>query len=328
MQPVTIICGPRDRFSVTERWLDRLFETTPGAGTEHRVIVVAGGAPEQLRESWASQFGDRVDLVFEEHFLNQAQVRNIGMAMADTDLAVLVDNDCYPRAGWLDAMVGCMEDTGAVMVSPLILETPDRIHCAGTDLYKNIRNGAEYGHKHLRYHRMPHHGGCNLDRSRIDYGELHLELVRVAPTIELQAFDERILEVGEVDSGLAWASGGHEMWFEPSAVVHFDLGGHIDENDIAFFAWRWEYGNLVEGYRVFKEKWGFDIAEEGSFHNFLLNYNALVGRLARRHPSPLTVKLGVQAKRASDRLEKLPTRVLRRFRAGWQGAAAGRPAGL
>lgn len=319
MQSVTIICGPRDRFSVTERWLDTLFATTPGAGTHHPVIFVAGGAPAVLRERWVDRYGDRVEFVLEDELLNQPQVRNIGLAKAETELAVVADNDCYPRPGWLEAMVARSEETGAAMVSPLILEKPTSIHCAGTDLYKNVRDGKTYGHKHLRFYRMPYHDGCELPPSRIDYGELHLELVRVRPTVELGAFDERITEVGEVDSGLTWAAGGHDMWFEPSAVVHFDLGGHIDQHDVELFDWRWDFGNVADGYRVFKDKWGFDIAEEGSFDKFMVEYNATLGRLARRHPSPLTVQLGVRSKHLSDRLVKLPVRAQRGFRTRWQG---------
>jgi hypothetical protein len=301
MDPVTIIVGPRDRFSVTDRWLDNLFATTPGAGDLHPVICVLGAAPPHLTARWQLRFGDRVTFVLRSEFLNQPEVRNIGLGMATTRLAVVSDNDCYPRAGWLDALVSCQEETGAVMVSPLILERPDRIHCAGTDLYKNVVGGRELAHKYLRYHGYPYADGCNIQRSRIDYGELHLELVEVAPTLELGAFDERIPEVGEVDSGLTWAAGGREMWFEPAAVVHFDLNGPLEADDVEFFAWRWDLESIRKGYEVFEDKWGFDMTEEGGFHRFVVDYNATVGRLARLHPSAATVRWGRFAKKTSDR---------------------------
>lgn len=319
MDSVTIVGGPRDRFSTTERWLDNLFATTPGAGDHHRVIFVAGGVPQHLRARWERRFGDRVEFVFRDEFINQPQVRNIGLSMATTELAVVSDNDCYPRRGWLEAMVRCQQETGAVMVSPLILEKPTVIHCAGTDLYKNVRGGREYGHKHLRFYKMPYVDGCNLERSPIDYGELHLELVRVRPTLELGAFDERIFEVGEVDSGLTWAKGGHRMFFEPEAVVLFDLGGYIDEDDVRFFDWRWNFDEVARGYQVFEEKWGFDVSEEGSFARFLEDYNAIVGRLARRRPSAATVKLGVLAKSTGDKLVHSPKKARAVYRQLVQG---------
>ncbi|MDZ7675002.1 MAG: glycosyltransferase family A protein [Acidimicrobiales bacterium] len=320
MQPVTIIAGPRDRFSVTERWLDNLFATTPGAGDLHRVIFVAGGAPQHLRDRWTSRFGDRVEFVLRDDFVNQPQVRNIGLAMADTELSVLADNDCYPRAGWLEAMVRCQQETGAVMVSPLILQKPDEIHCAGTDLYKNVRDGKEFGHKYLRFYKMPYNEGSNLTRSPIDYGELHLELVETKATIELEAFDEAIPEVGEVDSGLAWAKGGRTMYFEPEAVVHFDLRGHIDEDDIEFFAWRWDFDSVAAGYRHFYDKRGFDVTEEDAFSGFLLDYNAYVGQLARRHPSATTLRIGHLAKKLGDGASLAPKLLRDEYRRRVNGA--------
>lgn len=319
VEAVTIIGGPRDRFSTTERWLDRLFATTPGAGDRHRVIFVAGGAPDHLRRRWQERFGDRVEFVFHDEFLNQPQVRNIGLRMATTELAVLADNDCYPRSGWLEAMVRCQHDTDAVMVTPLILERPTTIHCAGTDLYKNIRDGVEYGHKYLRFLKRPYVDGCNLERSTVDYGELHLELVKAEPTLELGAFDERIIEVGEVDSGLTWAEAGYSMWFEPAAVVHFERGGPITVDDVAFFSWRWDFDRVAEGYRVFADKWGFDISEEGIFGGFVVDYNATVGWLARRYPSSATLKLGLAAKRLGNKFVGAPSRARATFRRAVQG---------
>lgn len=294
---------------MTERWLDHLFDTTPGVGDVHRVIIVAGGVPELLRERWSSRFGDRVEFVFPDEYVNQAVVRNTGLRMAETELAVLADNDAYPRPGWLEAMARCHHETGAVMVSPLILQKPTEIHCAGTDLYINVRDGREYGHKHLRYYQMPYCDGSNLSRERIDYGELHFQSVEVAATLEVEAFDEAITEVGEVDSGLSWAKGGREMFFEPEAVVHFQLRGPMEPVDVPFFDWRWDFDRVAAGYQHFARKWGFDVSEEGGFDRMLLDYNAFVGHLARRYPSRATLRAGWVAKRIADGIAQTPRRV-------------------
>lgn len=320
VDPITIIVGPRDRFSVTERWLDNLFTTTPGAGDVHPVICVAGGVPSHLVSRWEERFADRVRFVLDDRFVNQAEVRNVGLRMADTSLAVLADNDCYPQHGWLDALVDCQRETGAVMVVPLILEAPGRIHCVGNDLYKNVQGGRELGHKHLRFHGFPYSDGCNLERSRVPYGELHLQLVEVAPTIALGAFDDRIVEVGEVDSGLTWAAAGREMWCEPKAVVHFDLGGPLDADDVSFFAWRWDLAHVREGFKVFEQKWGFDVTEQGGFHRFVVDYNASVGRLARLHPSSATLRWGRFVKRFADRVVYVPRRVRDKARNALHGS--------
>jgi hypothetical protein len=39
------------------------------------------------------------------------------------------------RPGWLRALLDCQREPGAVMVVPVILEAPSRIHTAGNSLY-------------------------------------------------------------------------------------------------------------------------------------------------------------------------------------------------
>jgi hypothetical protein len=62
------------------------------------------------------RFGDRARFIFEPHFLNQAQARNIGLRAATTRFAVVMDNDVLVRSGWLRGLLGCQRETGAVMV--------------------------------------------------------------------------------------------------------------------------------------------------------------------------------------------------------------------
>src|SRR3989338_74591 len=132
MERCTIIVDARDRFSTTTRCLQTLLANTIGP---HELIVVMGGAPGYLKREWTARFGRHARFLFEPHFLNQAQARNLGLRQATTRLAVVMDNDNFVQPGWLDAMLRCEQETGAVMVTPAILETPRRLHCVGTDLY-------------------------------------------------------------------------------------------------------------------------------------------------------------------------------------------------
>lgn len=138
---------------------------------------------------------------------------------------------------------------------------------------------------------MPYVQGSNLKRERVDYGELHCQLVEVEPTLRLGAFDENILEVGEVDSGLTWAKAGYSMWFAPSSVVHYQLRGPIAAEDIRLFEWRWNMRSVLNGYRYFERKWGLDITERGRFRAFLLHYNSQLGLLPRLFPSAAALRI-------------------------------------
>jgi hypothetical protein len=279
MEKCTIIVNARDRFSCTAECLDVLLTNSPEA---QEVIGVFGGAPKHLRASWTARFGKRVRFIFKDDYLNQAQARNLALREATTRLAAVIDNDCIVFPGWLGALIACQQETGAGMVVPLILEKPRKIHTAGNDLYISHDSGKAFGHKQLRFHAMLYADGCNLERRETDYGELHCQLVEVLPSLQLQIFDENILEVGECDSGLAWKQAGRKMMFEPKSIVYYKLGTTITADDIGFFCWRWDLRNVLAGYQYFERKWGIDITEHGHFKDFLVNYNKQIGWVPRR----------------------------------------------
>jgi glycosyltransferase involved in cell wall biosynthesis len=288
MEKCTIILGARDRYSTLPSCVETLFRNTPD---DHDVICVMGGVPDALQEDWRRRFGDRARFIFRPEFLSQPAVRNLGLAEAQTRLAVVMDCDNFVRPGWIEALVRCQNETGAVMVVPLLLESEHRIHAAGNDLYIDLIGGVRFGHKHLRCHRKPYHDGSNLTRSRVDYGELHCQLLEVEPTLRLGAFDERLIEIGEVDSGLTWAKAGLEMWFEPAAVVVFAREAPIASEDIRFFEWRWNMRRVGAGCDHFRAKWDLDITEEGGLRVFVLNLNRRLGLLPRLLPSYAALKV-------------------------------------
>jgi glycosyltransferase involved in cell wall biosynthesis len=288
METCSIIVNVRDRFSAMTACLNALMAHTP---PQHELIVVAGGAPRSLCGAWVRDFGDRVRFLFRPDFLNQAQARNIGLRAATTRLAVVMDNDVYVRSRWLEPLIQCQADTEAVMVVPLILEAERRIHTAGQELYITYENGKAFGHKASRCHGLTFDKRCNLRRRRTDYGELHCQLVVVEPTLRLGAYDERILEVGEVDSGLTWAAAGHEMWVEPESVVLYAVEELLAVEDIRLFEWRWDMRAIWDGYEYFRCKWGMDITGHGSFRDHLWHYHRRLGLLPRVLPCRLALQV-------------------------------------
>lgn len=302
MERCTIIVNARDRFSTTTKCLETLFANTP---EPFDLIVVMGGAPEHLTREWQQRFGERARFIFRPTFLKQAEARNIGLREATTRLAVCLDNDNFVRPGWLEALLRCQRETGAVMVVPLILETPHRIHTAGNDLYVTKDNGTAYGFKTLRYFGMYYGEQSNLTREPTDYAEMHCQLVEVEPTLRLGANDERILEVGEVGQGLTFQQAGLTMYVEPAAVVHFALHHPLTADDIRLFAWRWDIRRVHEGYQYFAAKWGFDISERGGFRDWLVRYNSHLGLIPRLWPSEVSLRLDRRLGQVRERLVDL-----------------------
>lgn len=285
----SVIVVPRDRFSPTIPCIEALLRNTP---EPHELILVMGGAPERLEAELRSRYGGRAKLILEKRFLNPAEGRNLGLRASTCALAAIVDNDVVVRPGWLSALLRCQAETGADMVVPLILEAPTVIHTAGNDFYINEKAGKKHIHKVLRYMKKPFHDASNLQRQPTDYGELHCQLVTVQKALSLGVYDEKLREVGEVDSGLIWKRAGCPMWFEPASVVVYEKPSALTEpEDVRYFTWRWDMKAILEGYRHFERKWGMDVQGQGSFKFFLADLQNEAGWLVRACPCRATLAI-------------------------------------
>ncbi len=283
----TVIIVVRDRFSTTERCIETVLSNT---SEPFDLIVVSGGTPKKCEESLRKHFGDKAHFIFAPNLLNASQSRNLGLRAAKTRLAALMDNDVLVRPGWLGALIRCQVETGAAMVSPLILDAKDKIHTAGNDLLITYRNGEAFGQKVLRYQRLTCWEGTNLKRVPTDYGELHCQLVDVEVTLRLGAFDEMLREAGEVDSGLTWSKGGCKMIFEPSSVIEYLIPRRImHPEDIRSFIFKWDADEIRNGYDHFKKKWNLDITECGAWGPFNAMINNQLGMASRLFPSKLSI---------------------------------------
>lgn len=308
----TVIVSARDRFSPTAACLENLFAVTPEPVD---YILVLGGAPGSFNREMETRYGARVRVILSDRFLNCAQARNLGLRAAATKLAACLDNDVYPRAGWLAPLLACQEETGAGLVVPLMLEDQHTIHTAGSRLLVTHKDGKPFAAKVLPFYKHDVHEGTNLKREPSDYGEMHCQLVEVRAALALGVLDERVQEGEELDSGLAWKKGGREIWFEPESVVVYDFPLRLhDPIDIPIFKWRWSIPNLIPGYKVMHEKWGMDMTELGYFKYFLMRVNGLLGVLPRVWPTRTALVIDNALGRFA-RLTTLPGRAWSHLRA-------------
>ena len=310
----SIIVVLRDRFSTTAKCVEHIIQNTP---EPYDLVVVLGGTPRRIENDLRKRYGSKGRFVFQPHFINPTQARNIGLRAAKTRLAVLIDNDVYVRPGWFGPLLECQRETGATMVVPLILERENIIHTAGNDFYVTYENGRAYGYKELRYYGRVYSESANLKRRPTDYGELHCQLIEVEPALRLGVYDENIQEVGECDSGLTWGKAGLAMWFEPKSVVFYEPPIEIVHvEDIRFFAWRWDMRTILKGYQYFEQKWGIDITEYNSFQEWLLRWNKKLGFLPRMFPYGWALWLDRTSKRFFgwlQRIVQLPLSAWNRF---------------
>jgi hypothetical protein len=156
----------------------------------------------------------------------------------------------------------------------------------GHDLYISYRNGKAYGCKELRFGGHVFFERSNLESRPTDYGELHCQLVDVQLALRLGVYDEKLREVGEVDSGLTWAKAGCPMYFEAASVVYFQYPLEITRpEDIRSFLFKWDTRAIADGYDHFQKKWNMDITEGGKWKDFLVVLNAKLGFFPRLFPS-------------------------------------------
>ncbi len=316
VEKCSIIVVGRERLSTTDRCLDELIQNSPEAD---EILLVLGGVPQKLKSRWTKKYSGKVHFIFKDQFIMPPVARNMGLREAKNRLAVTMDNDVYVRPGWLKALIDCQSETGAAAISPLILESPTKIHAAGNVLYITYKNGKAYGNKELCFYGSSVWDSSNLKRQPTDYGEAHCQLVVRQITLETGAFDEKMQEVIEVDSSLTWKKHDYEVWFEPASIVNFDLPDRITNPiDIPFFIWRWDMRRILEGYNHFEKKWNLDITECGRFQDFLIDYNNKVGWFSRRWPSTFVVQLELLFNRARLLFGKVlmaPAILWRRYKA-------------
>jgi GT2 family glycosyltransferase len=115
---VTVVVVPRERFSAARRALECLLSETT---YPFRLVYIDGASPRSVKrylEAEARRSGFR--LLRSEHHLSPTEARNLGLReAAGTRYVVFIDNDVLVRAGWLEALVGCADETDAWLVGPL-----------------------------------------------------------------------------------------------------------------------------------------------------------------------------------------------------------------
>jgi glycosyltransferase involved in cell wall biosynthesis len=289
MESVTIVVMPRDKFSTMETCLEHIFKNTP---EPFELWVLSGGTPEATKRKWEERYAGKAQFTFFPEFKNGADLRNFALGKIMTRLAVFVDSDVYVRPGWLEPLVRCQRETGAALVSPLILDRNDLIHTAGNDFFIMKKNGEAYATMELRYQHHKVAGPTNLVRRETAFGEMHCQLVLAEIGKKFEIFDANLREFQEMDAGLTLSKHDYKMMFEPESVVYLFYEQRLAHaEDIRFHMWKWNMTAMHEGFAYFKKKWRLDINPENSFDRYLRAVNSRVGFFSQHWPSRLSAWL-------------------------------------
>lgn len=144
---------------------------------------------------------------------------NAGAAAARGDYLLFLNNDTVVTAGWLEALVGCLEETPqAGMVGAKLVYPDGRLQEAGGIVF-NDGSGWNYG----RFE-DPDDARFNF-RREVDYCSGAAILLRRDLFTRLGLFDTRYTPAYYEDTDLAFAvrAAGLKVFYEPAAtVVHFE----------------------------------------------------------------------------------------------------------
>lgn len=265
---VTIVVVQRERFSLTERSLESIYEYT---AIPFKLIYIDGNSPGHLRRYLQEQSEKKgFHLIRKEHFIPTNEGRNLALSLVDTKYVAFVENDLIVAPGWLENLIKCAEETGAWAVGPLYCEgepVHERIHMAGGEAHVYEKNGKRFFHER---HRMRGQKVAEirpqLNRQPIELVEMHCILMRVDKLKEIGCCDEGIKTApSHIDLCLTVHDKGGTVYFEPDAVVTYVTPPPLMLSDIPFFNYRWSDNLNRESLEYFRHKW--NLADDDPFIN-------------------------------------------------------------
>lgn len=260
---VTIVVTQRERFSLSERSLNALYDT---ADAPFDLIYVDGRSPRRIQAMLERQARARgFRLIRRDQYLPPNMARNLALAHVDTEFVLFLDNDVVFKPGWLSALLRCTDETEAALVTPLVLigdpDKPEkvRVHFAGGTIDVEESGGARWMTDTHRLAETPYRDvRGTLKRERSDSVEFHAALLRVSVITQTGPLDEDLRATSEhLDLSLIVADQGGEVWFEPDAVVTYMVGKPLEPDELDFFCLRWSDPWAVHSEVAFFRKWGF-----------------------------------------------------------------------
>ncbi len=127
--PVSIVIPTHGHNGMTESCVSATLLTL-GHGIDAQIIVVDDASPEPI--VLPSEADSRVTVIRSEENLGFAGACNLGAAKSQAAFVVFLNNDTTPQAGWLDAMMACVEsDTTIAIVGARLLYRDGTVQHAG-----------------------------------------------------------------------------------------------------------------------------------------------------------------------------------------------------
>ena len=213
--------------------------------------------------------------------------------------------------GWLEGLSACARETGAWLVTPIIVQkgpTGTIAHMVGGDCRIVDVHGRSTFHEAHRWNGRPFEDLPPLTREPTEFIEFHCVLVALPALNACFPLDEQLRSSREhCDLSLQVRALGGEIWLEPSVTVaQLAVPKRLPIRDRHYYALRWSNEWNRATLQRFREKWDLDPTDpaESKHLDWLTShrrwgnrgYGSPVGALPRRRwrfPTHLC-DLGVQ----------------------------------
>ncbi|NNE12091.1 MAG: glycosyltransferase [Ilumatobacter sp.] len=257
---VSVIVAPRQRWSLTTRSLEAVIAAMP-AGCQ--LVYVDGGAPAAISDELRTMV-DAAGGTFirRECVLSGNEGRNLGLEVADREFVVFVDNDVIPGDPWIEPLVRCADETGAVIVGPLVYHGRDEssrtIHVAGGDV--EITDGVMETNSRRFEYRQHDEVSDELVRQATQQLEFHCMMVRTSFAEEIAPLDEGLSTLGDHEDVVLQAHHrGLGVWLEPESTITYLSMIRLEDDEIGYWQMRWSEDWNRQSLERFCDKWDLDI---------------------------------------------------------------------
>jgi GT2 family glycosyltransferase len=280
----TVLITQRERFEPSVESLRNVLATVPD---DTQIVYVDAGSPPQTARALDQIAAEHdVLLLRSDGFLAPNTARNVALQHVTADSVAFVDNDVLFEAGWLDRLVACADETGAWLVSPLIVQEGEHglaWHMTGGDC-DIVDDG---GRRRLRedHTLMGHDFDGVSDRTprRTGFVEFHCVLV-TRPALEacLPLHEELRSTRDHCDLTLDATTRGGEVWLVPSVLVtQMLMPDRLPATDRRYYRLRWSDAWNRRSLEQFREKWDLDPTDPLEHHDLVwLSAHRLYGNLA------------------------------------------------
>ncbi|MEM9006432.1 MAG: glycosyltransferase [Cyanobacteria bacterium P01_F01_bin.86] len=333
---VTIVVGPRERFSYTRASLESIYQDTD---YPFDLVFIDVCSPQPIRDYVIEKSQEKsFKVIHTDRYISPNQARNVGLryVLSETDskYVVFIENDVIVKKGWLTQLVACAEETDATVVGPLTCighPAHQVIHNAGGKSY--IQVDTKHGQPRRRIRQSAYLTGTpiaavpdELHRTQCDYVEFHCMMARTAIFEQIGLLDEGMMATREhIDFCFMVTEAGGTIYNERASVVTTDTLG-IDSNKAGLMAWfgtlelpdfklydlpyfmlRWSDAWDLASLHHLRDKWG--LTDKDKY--FRRRYAGLGSRRHELLIKPLVARLTLG--NGNEQLEKLLINLERRL---------------